>query len=327
MSESAQTKRKFVQKNKLDSDSESENMRPKKTPKLNQKRKTLYLSSDDEDTGIFCLVQFLDAVERFDVVEQKNIHFESGDMSSGKVKHLGKFFKVKILKTGSKDYIEKKAERYSYCLSLNTCDETETNKELQTSKSKSHNDKSLPINNVKSIILDESNSTSPVYQVPRSQTISLEEFNEFVKKTDERDHKQKQYLEKLEKKLEDISNIKEKKNFIFNGVDLICDVDGYPIHVWAANCLEVLFTPEETKNCVLVKSKNSVRESCCPIKVKLLKEAMIFKYNLPPEKQDKVWRKIIDAFNTKGRGIKFNLKKAANALISRIGLVSNENDI
>ncbi|CAF0988165.1 unnamed protein product [Brachionus calyciflorus] len=75
-----------------------------------------------------------------------------------------------------------------------------------------HNDKCLPISdNVKRIFLDEGNSISPVYQVPRSQTISLEEFNEF--------------------------------------------------HACAVNCLEVLFTREETKNCALVKSKNSIQEN------------------------------------------------------------------
>ena len=51
---------------------------------------------------------------------------------------------------------------------------------------------------------------------------------------------------------------------------------------------------------------------------------MLHKYNLSGEKQDKVWRKIIEAFNTKGRGIKHNIKRAANALISKVGLSMNE---
>ncbi|RNA19100.1 hypothetical protein BpHYR1_049263 [Brachionus plicatilis] len=58
---------------------------------------------------------------------------------------------------------------------------------------------------------------------------------------------------------------------VYNGVDLLSDVDGYPIHIWATKCLDVLFTSEETKNCVLFI--------------------------------------IVDAFNTKGRRL-YSLKNA-----------------
>ena len=54
-------------------------------------------------------------------------------------------------------------------------------------------------------------------------------------------------------------------------MDLIRDVDGYPAHIWAKNCLNVLFNPDETKNHVLVETKNTCRPPCDQTRVNLLK--------------------------------------------------------
>ncbi|RMZ95291.1 hypothetical protein BpHYR1_031029 [Brachionus plicatilis] len=275
-----------------------------------------FSSTDDEDPELFNLVKYVDSVDRFDIIQNKVIYFDElinrENRKTGRVKHLGKFYDIIIIKTGSKDYMEKKAKRYAHCLSITTCDEVETERQIHVSKNLHSKDNEIPKSNasrrVVSIDLNESlRSESPQPDTTQSSVNTLQLFEDFIKQTKEREVTQQQYLEEIEKKIENITQLRENKSFVYNGVDLLSDVDGYPIHIWASKCLDVLFTSEETKNCVLVKSTHSTRDFCCPIRVQLLKDALKYKYNLPGEKQDKIWRKIADAFNTKGRVIKHNM--------------------
>ncbi|RNA19098.1 hypothetical protein BpHYR1_049261 [Brachionus plicatilis] len=58
---------------------------------------------------IYFFFGYVDSVDRFDIIQNEVII---------------------IIKTGSKDYVEKKAERYAHCLSINTCDEVETERQI-----------------------------------------------------------------------------------------------------------------------------------------------------------------------------------------------------
>lgn len=344
MIKSAPLKRK-TQKKAIESDSESDTsvtQRPKKSVKRSESTRTTTKrgedSSSDEETGIYCLIEFIGPVEQYNIVSEKAVYFDKNDRSTGKVKHLGKMHDVKILKTGSKDYIDRKAERYQNYLSLNTCDEVETSHSIKTtqalqpsqpknsSNSSKSKDLSTPI--LTTIDIQESNirieesMPNQASSLAQLSTISIDTFNDFLKKIEERQKLREEDFEQMQKKIDALSNLKEKKSFIYNGQDLL-DVEGYPTHVWAANCLKILFSSEETKNCVLVASSYTDRQACCPIKVKLLKDAMTYKYSMTGEKNDKVWRKIVDSFNTKGRGIKHQIKKATNTFLSKVGISSN----
>lgn len=50
--------------------------------------------------------------------------------------------------------------------------------------------------------------------ISRSPTITLEQFNNFVKQTEEREKANQRYIEMIEQKIEKFSSSKEKKSFV-----------------------------------------------------------------------------------------------------------------
>ena len=71
----------------------------------------------------YCLVEYVDSDE-FSIVKLKTVTFDSDDSNFGSVNSRNKkSYRVRILKIGSKSYIEGKAQKYFNYLSLDTAEE------------------------------------------------------------------------------------------------------------------------------------------------------------------------------------------------------------
>ncbi|CAF0888498.1 unnamed protein product [Brachionus calyciflorus] len=300
----------------------------KSTPlkrKFISNRKNLLDSESDDDIPI---------KSEYGIISEKQISLDDFDTKIGKVKHYSKAYNVKILKKGTYEFIEKIAEKYSFNLSLNTCDESETDRQIlnslrsppvvTTRNLMDHNlfdDENTPafeVNQATNNAFHEGRIQNLINAVARQPSSNHNDSSFFHTNLQSIFNNYQESLKNLEKRIEDLSRIQEPKSFIYNGVDLIKDINGYPAHQWAANCLKVLFTQDEAKDHVLVPTSKSNRPACCSIKVNLLKDALKYKYNFAPEKTDKVWKMVITAFNSRGRGFKSVLKNATNNLLHRI---------
>lgn len=86
-----------------DSDEREFELKKSKNSKTEKIKRKIYVQiSDDEneDPGIFCLIQFVSNPERYDIVSEKQISFDPNDDSCDKVKHYSKSYAITILKIG-----------------------------------------------------------------------------------------------------------------------------------------------------------------------------------------------------------------------------------
>ncbi|CAF0885135.1 unnamed protein product [Brachionus calyciflorus] len=277
---------------------EKQRQKTPRTEKLTRKKVQLTSEEDDEDTGVFFLVQFVSNLNRYDIVAEKQVTLDDIDSSVGIVKHYSKEFKVNILKKGSSEYIEKMAKKYSFNLPLKTTDESEIEKLV----TRNQNINSNNLNNQRDIEPPRCIFTNDLFQsqTPASsrisilkqngsldQTISIDVFKEFSKEISLKLESQKKEYEILKEQLGSIQNSSQEKNFVYNGKDLIKEVHGSKPKEWALECCKVLFNEEEIKNCVLVSSNKTSRLPCSPNRVKFLKEAILYKYkSISAEKHD-----------------------------------------
>ncbi|CAF0947315.1 unnamed protein product [Brachionus calyciflorus] len=342
MSKSTPLKRKLPssRNNQLPISSESDDdiqkiVRPKTSKRLLNQQPSNDVDLDvQEDTGIFCLVQFLGKLSDYGIVAEKLITIDLDEPQIGKVKHYSKTYAVKILKKGTYEYVEMLAEKFKFNLSLNTSEESETDRQLMMLKMSNTKNNTTSTKNAEQDIMDKNflekeisscsqnlNHCEPSINLPVETSLPIisqsQNIESLIRQNQDCLARQQETINVLLKKVENLNKPLESKSFVINGIDLINDVHGYPAHQWAANCLKVIFTKEEAKNHVLVATKKSSRTPCCPNKVNLLKEALKFKYNFPAEKNDKVWKTIVNAFNSKGRSFKAALKDATNNLIGK----------
>lgn len=62
-------------------------------------------------------------------------------------------------------------------------------------------------------------------------------------------------------------------------------------------------------------SSRTDRGALSPTRVKMLKQAMVSKYNLSSDKADQKWLLVVRSINSKGRSLKFKIKnKVARCL-------------
>lgn len=90
-----------------------------------------------------------------------------------------------------------------------------------------------------------------------------------------------------------------------NGEDLVTDCAGRTVVKWSLACSKVLFTEQEMMDNVLTKSSKTSRGALDPQRVALLRTAMIYKYRLSHDKEERAWSAIRDAINTRGRDLRY----------------------
>jgi hypothetical protein len=91
----------------------------------------------------------------------------------------------------------------------------------------------------------------------------------------------------------------------YNGRNL-AEVGGKNPAKWALKVVDILFTPEELRRCVLEESNRSKREALDPVRVQLMKKAMVARFDFLQNDQskiDKAWNVIKDRINNKGRNL------------------------
>lgn len=97
----------------------------------------------------------------------------------------------------------------------------------------------------------------------------------------------------------------QTKKFMHNGEDLVTDCAGRTVVKWSLACSKVLFTEQELMDNVLTKSSKTSRGALDPQRVALLRSAMIYKYRLSHDKEERAWSAIRDAINTRGRNLRY----------------------
>lgn len=106
MSKSTPLKRKHKSTQRIiDSDSDEEfTLQLKESKSIRRSESVVQINeqTEPEDTGIFCLVQFVSKLTDYGIVAEKLISFDLDDPNIGKVKHYSKNYTVKILKKGFK---------------------------------------------------------------------------------------------------------------------------------------------------------------------------------------------------------------------------------
>jgi hypothetical protein len=87
---------------------------------------------------------------------------------------------------------------------------------------------------------------------------------------------------------------------------------------WGLKAVNHLFTSEELSRNTLEQSSRTLRGCLSPTRTKLLKDAMIYKYNLTDGLViDQKWIKIKEAVNSKGRTMKRQLLLLFNININQ----------
>jgi hypothetical protein len=129
-------------------------------------------------------------------------------------------------------------------------------------------------------------------------------YKNWMKQIDEK-------IQKMNEKIEEFQKLEKQPTKVFihtciDGVerDLIKDIHGRTVTFWCYKVMENMFTRKEMSENCLVPNKRSPRGHLDPIKVALLREAMIEKYKFDGVKADKVWAMLIKEGNSKGRNLK-----------------------
>ena len=88
----------------------------------NRLKKTAYEEDVENDENQYYLVSYVDEDydDAYSVLANLQITFDQQNSKLGKVRERGIFYDVKILKSGSKEYINKKAESYRQKKSIET---------------------------------------------------------------------------------------------------------------------------------------------------------------------------------------------------------------
>ena len=102
---------------------------------------------------------------------------------------------------------------------------------------------------------------------------------------------------------------------MYEGVDLVLEFSGKNFRLYALELASFLFTDDEIRTNVLVKSAKTERGTLDQEKVMLIKKTVIAKYGLQGEKLDKAWSSIRYSINQKGRNLK--IKWTLKSLFSR----------
>lgn len=75
---------------------------------------------------MFYLIEYLDSKE-FSVVESEKVKIDDIHNNIGRVMHKGKWFNCKIIKFGTKEYIEKKSLKFQRYESIETSEDKRPN--------------------------------------------------------------------------------------------------------------------------------------------------------------------------------------------------------
>ena len=79
---------------------------------------------DKEQIDTYCIIDYIDLeTSEFSVVKSDKIIFNNDDETYGTVRERNVDYKVKIIKKGSKEYIERKAAKYEKKASITTEEE------------------------------------------------------------------------------------------------------------------------------------------------------------------------------------------------------------
>ncbi|CAF0961121.1 unnamed protein product, partial [Brachionus calyciflorus] len=243
------------------------------------------VDSDEEEETIFVVVEFVDSPSEFYIVPEKTYQL---------------MLKIQYL------VLQKNTEL-----------------KLSKEKDKVSNEKdsvSGSIMDMETLIQPRPSSIN-ISKINEATGISREAFENFKLEMDEKSKKQQNEYEKMFQELKKNYPLDTEK-FVYQDTDLIKDVSGHPAHIWATNCCKILFTEDEYKNNVLVSSSKTKRETCSPTRVKMLREALAFKYK-SFEKKEKIWKVVVIAFNTKGRGLKFAVQNSKELFRSKFGETSS----
>ena len=130
-----------------------------------------------------------------------------------------------------------------------------------------------------------------------------------------------QRFEELERQLKK-AKLQQYSAFMYEEYNLVTDVDGATVGKWALNAAKILFTTEELIEHVLVSTNKSERPSLqakYPEKVKLLKEAMIARYNYDVPKASKYWSAVVYKINNSGRNSKY-VKSMKRRFMDTLGI-------
>lgn len=117
------------------------------------------------------------------------------------------------------------------------------------------------------------------------------------------------YDEKFRTLTEQMNNVRVTNfadpAFEYNGRNLV-EVGGKNPAKWALKVVDILFTPEELRRGVLEESNRTNREPLDPIRVQLMKKAMVARFEFLQNDQSKIektWNVIKDRINNKGRNL------------------------
>jgi cell division protein ZapA (FtsZ GTPase activity inhibitor) len=123
------------------------------------------------------------------------------------------------------------------------------------------------------------------------------------------DERMKRLTEQMERNLKVAKGAGDE--FIYNGINLVDDIDGKNPAKWALHVVDHLFTQEELRTCVVEHTRRSSRRALSPTRVKLLKKAMVARFDYLKDdrnKEDKAWSIVKDRVNNKGRNIIYRLR-------------------
>lgn len=118
-------------------ESESDDQRKKtcQTDPTRRKKRVVVRDDDtDEEQQLYHLVMF-ECDQTYSVAKDENVKFISESDSRVRVRHYGKWYDAQLLKTGTHDYILKKAKFFQFGLSIDSNNEADSNKRLKCKSS------------------------------------------------------------------------------------------------------------------------------------------------------------------------------------------------
>jgi uncharacterized protein YecE (DUF72 family) len=135
------------------------------------------------------------------------------------------------------------------------------------------------------------------------------------------------YKSEFDQKVEAINqSVQQPKQFLYNDKCLVKDVHGHPTSAWLQKCFSHLFTDHEIKTSQFVKNGYSGRSGLDETRLKLLHEALLYKYKYSEEQNEKLWKKLKNYANQRGRNISYTEREAFKRLSLNVQRHGNESD-
>jgi hypothetical protein len=306
-----------------------------------------------EDTGLNYLVMY-DSGE-YGILTERFIHLDPLDFEKAKVYHKNKPYSVEIIRKGTYERIQEKAELFRNKLSINTSEEEASSKVLKNRQAEKKKTRlySLESESEKEEDVDDFMGDGHMPKIKKQKTNATDSVkatnpprsSKSPQKTPQRSPPRtpptllprsppkntasnSTVAEAIAEMQRQIATLTEANlrsantsRFVVTGVNgdtknIVEEIFGKNFVKWSLAVTCFLFTEDEIMESTLVPSDRTSRSFLNAEKVNLLRQAFVSKYKFDQVALDRAWSAVIKAVNNKGRNLK--LRRRTRNLLNQV---------